>query len=193
MPAVWPHSAMLKWLRQLTLRAGRCQHETVVVAPRLWVSRAVLKRTIEVLQRSGTVAETHEGVAYWAGRWFSVGSIITTCIAPAAKTTSNSFETSSYTNARAVAYLAGADLELLGQVHSHPASSVGHSHGDDERALMPYEGFLSIVVPHYGQHGMTPLTGCGVHVFESGRFRRMGGTEVESSFRLIDVFTDLRT
>ena len=58
---------------------------------------------------------------------------------------------------------------------------------------MPYEGFLSIVVPHYGRRGMMPLTVCGVHVFESGRFRRMGEAEVESRFRQIDVFTDLRT
>ena len=182
---------MLKWLRRLTLR--RQQHEAVTASPVVWVFGAVLEQTVEVLQRSGTVAETHEGVAYWAGRRFGADLIVTTCIALAATTTFGSFETSSYTNARVVAYLADADLELLGQVHSHPGFSVGHSHGDDERALMPYEGFLSIVVPHYGRRGMTPLTGCGVHVFEHGRFRRMGGIEVESCFRLLDVFTDLRT
>ena len=159
----------------------------------VWVSSAVLKQTVDVLQKNGTAAEVHEGVAYWAGRCSSAGPIITTCIAPAAKTTLDSFETSPYTNARVVAYLAGVDLELVGQVHSHPGSFVGHSHGDDERALMPYEGFLSIVVPHYGGRGMMPLTVCGVHVFEGGRFRRMGEAEVESRFRLIDVFTDLRT
>ena len=159
----------------------------------VWVSSAVLKQTVELLQRSGTAAEVHEGVAYWAGHWSSAGPIVTTCIAPAAKATLDSFETSSYTNARVVAYLAGADLVLVGQVHSHPGSFVGHSHGDDERALMPYEGFLSIVVPHYGRRGMMPLTVCGVHVFESGRFRRMGEAEVESRFRQIDIFTDLRT
>ena len=182
---------MLKWIKQLTLR--RRQHEAVAVSPVVWVFGAVLEQTVEVLQRSGTVAETHEGVAYWAGRRFGADLIVTTCIAPAATTTCGSFETSSYTNARVVAYLAGAELELLGQVHSHPGSSVGHSAGDDERALMPYEGFLSIVVPHYGRCGMTPLTGCGVHIFENGHFRRMGGTEVEARFRLLDVFTDLRT
>ena len=182
---------MLKWLGQFTLR--RRQREAVAASPVVWVSGAVLEQTIEMLQRSGTLAEAHEGVAYWAGRRFGADSIVTTCIAPAATTTCGSFETSSYTNARVVAYLAGVDLELLGQVHSHPSSSVGHSHGDDERTLMPYEGFLSIVVPHYGRRGLTPLTGCGVHVFENGRFRRMGRTEVESRFRLLDVFTDLRT
>ena len=182
---------MLKWLRTLT--RFRRTREAVSFAPTVWVSNAVLKQTVEVLQRSGTESEAHEGAAYWAGRRFSAGLVVTTCIAPATTTTCGSFETSSYTNARVVAYLASADLELLAQVHSHPESFVGHSHGDDERALMPYEGFLSIVVPHFGRRGMTPLTGCGVHVFESGHFRRMGETEVESRFRLVDVFADLRS
>ena len=179
---------MLKWLRQLLPR----QPNMVAVPPKVWVSRAVLKQTVKVLQGSGTIFEAQEGVGYWAGRRFSAGMIVTTCIAPAAKTTSKSFETSSYANAQVVAYLAATDLELLGQVHSHPAFRVDHSVGDNERALMPYEGFLSIVVPHYGRRGMTPLADCGVHVFESGLFRRLGRTEVESRFRLIDGFADLR-
>ena len=182
---------MLHWLRTLTWY--RWKRRAIGSAPTVWVSNAVLKQTVEVLQSSGTVSEAHEGVAYWAGRRFSDGSVVTTCIAPEATTTCGSFETSSYTNARVVAYLASADLELLAQVHSHPEFYVGHSCGDDERALMPYEGFLSIVVPHYGQRGMIPLTGCGFHIFESGRFRRMAETEVESRFKLVDVFADLRT
>ena len=109
---------MLKWIKQLTLR--RRQHEAVAVSPVVWVFGAVLEQTVEVLQRSGTVAETHEGVAYWAGRRFGADLIVTTCIAPAATTTCGSFETSSYTNARVVAYLAGAELELLGQVTAIP-------------------------------------------------------------------------
>ena len=56
-------------------------------------------------------------------------------------------------------YLARAGLELIGQVHSHPGRFVGHSDGDDERALMPYDGFLSIVVPHYGRRGHASTDG----------------------------------
>ena len=180
---------MLKRLRKLLCRRRR---HWVTVAPIIWVPKAVLMETLEVLQGAGTVSKAHEGVAYWAGRRFNAGMIVTTCIAPEAKTSSRSFETSSYSNARVVAYLAAVDLELLGQVHSHPASCVDHSHGDNERALMPYGGFLSIVVPHYGRRGMTPLADYGVHVFEYGRFRRMSGAEVESRFRVIDVIADLR-
>lgn len=182
---------MLKWLKQLALR--RHQSKAAPTASTVWVQQAALAQTVGVLRESGIAAEAHEGVAYWAGRRFRTGSIVTTCIAPTAETASGSFETSSHANARVVAYLATVGLELLGQVHSHPASCVDHSHGDDELAFMPYEGFLSVVVPHYGRRGMTPLACCGVHVFEGGGFRRMGRAEVESSFRLIDAFVDLRT
>jgi proteasome lid subunit RPN8/RPN11 len=89
-------------------------------------------------------------------------------------------------------YLASAGLELIGQVHSHPGRCVDHSDRDDERALMPYEGFLSIVVPHYARRGMRPLASCGVHVFEKSRFRRLGKSEVEALIHVIDDFADLR-
>jgi proteasome lid subunit RPN8/RPN11 len=89
-------------------------------------------------------------------------------------------------------YLSSTGLELIGQVHSHPGEFVGHSKGDDRRALMPYEGFLSVVVPHYAREGMLPLTICGVHVFESSRFRRLQTVEVEAQFRILPEFSDLR-
>jgi len=131
-------------------------------------------------------------VVYWAGHRAGDERFITTCIAPTAQTTRGSFSTSSVTNAKVIMYLANADLELLGQVHSHPGSFIDHSDGDDERALMPYEGFYSVVVPYYASHGMRPLKMCGVHVFEESVFRRLGNSEIEDRFRVVDEFADLR-
>jgi proteasome lid subunit RPN8/RPN11 len=160
--------------------------------PIFWISTELLERTADVLRQSGTRGESHEGVAYWAGRRIGMESFVTTCIAPAARTTYGSFDTSSETNAKVIMYLASAGLELLGQVHSHPGVSVGHSDGDDRRALMPYEGFLSIVVPHYASRGMSPLTICGVHVFEKSGFRRLATGEIEERFRIVEELADLR-
>jgi proteasome lid subunit RPN8/RPN11 len=117
---------------------------------------------------------------------------VTTCIAPAAETTSGSFATSSSTNARVITFLARESLELLGQVHSHPGRFVDHSHGDNERALMPFEEFMSVVVPYYGRRGMQPLTDCGIHLFRSGAFSRLTSSEVECRFRIVSHFADLR-
>src|SRR5579862_1296060 len=154
--------------------------------PTIWITAGLLERTAEVLRQSRDENEAHEGVAYWAGRRVGDGCVVTTCIAPAAETTWGSFDTSAHTNARVVIYLASAGLELLGQIHSHPGNLVGHSDGDDERALMPYEGFLSVVVPHYASRGMRPLTICGVHIFENSRFRRLENAQIDACFRIVD-------
>lgn len=161
--------------------------------PTVWVSSTLLDRTGDVLRQSGSEGDPHEGVAYWAGRRVGDDWFVTTCIAPAARTTYGSFDTSSETNARVIMYLAKVGLELLGQVHSHPGKFVDHSAGDEIKALMPYEGFISIVVPHFAGRGMCPLTICGVHIFEDSRFRRLLAPEIESRFRTLDDFADLRT
>lgn len=157
----------------------------------VWIVRELLDCTVRLLRQSGH-DEAHEGVVYWAGRRAGSESFVTTCLAPPARTTPGSFETSSQTNARAIMYLATVGLELVGQVHSHPGTFVGHSLGDDERALMPYEGFLSVVVPSYARRGMLPLTTCGVHVFQDGVFRRLSDAEVAAHFHVLDQVADLR-
>ncbi len=144
------------------------------------------------LQQSGELDNPHEGFVYWAGRATGDEYFVLKCIAPAARTTYGSFDTSSHANARVIMCLAENGMELLAQVHSHPGTLVGHSDGDDERALMPYEGFLSIVVPRYARRGMNPLTSCGVHVFENAQFRRLDNSEVKRTFRIVDELADLR-
>jgi len=176
---MWPWHNRSK---SLTSRATR----------KIFIPAAILDRTVEVLQQSGHRGRSHEGVVYWAGRRVRDVCFIMTCVAPLAVTTGASFDTSSASNARVVAYLAEAELEMLGQVHCHPGEIVDHSEGDEEKALMPYKGFLSVVVPHYARRGMRPLTMCGVHVWERSRFRRIGNREIESCFRIVDQFVDLR-
>jgi proteasome lid subunit RPN8/RPN11 len=177
---------MWKWFKRSKSKSASAAPATV------WISASLMERTAAVLRQSRVGDETHEGVAYWAGHRAGADCFITTCIAPAARTTRGSFDTSARANARVVMYLANAGLELLGQVHSHAGRFVDHSDGDDERALMPYGGFLSIVVPHYARGGMRPLTACGIHVFDHSRFRRLPDAEVEACFHIVDDFADLR-
>lgn len=173
-------------------RELKSKHSNSRTSQAIWLCAGLLDRTVAVLQQSGDQHGPHEGIAYWAGRRAGNEAFITTCIAPAALTTSGSFDTTAQSNARVVMYLANAGLELIGQVHSHPGGFVGHSHGDDRRALMPYDGFLSLVVPNYAGRGMRPLTMCGVHVFENSKFRRITNEEIESRFHVVDDFADLR-
>jgi len=178
---------MWSWPKRRARRRGPARSEV------FWLSADLLDRTTDVLRQSRDGKIPHEGVAYWAGQHVGDGVLLTTCIAPAAITTRGSFETSVCANAQVVAYLGAAQLELIAQVHSHPGDFVGHSDGDDRRALMPYEGFLSIVVPHYGREGMRPLNNCGVHLFDNSRFRRLTDAEIDMRFRVADAFKDFRS
>jgi proteasome lid subunit RPN8/RPN11 len=156
------------------------------------VHESVLTASWQTFRATRGVLRRHEGIVYWCGKQCRGDWIVTTCIAPYAYTTPGSFETSASDNAKVITALNAAGLELVAQVHSHPGGSVGHSNGDSRGALMPYEGFLSIIAPDYGCGPIWPLTHCGVHRFESGRFRRFTTAQVEASFRLIPGFIDLR-
>jgi proteasome lid subunit RPN8/RPN11 len=53
--------------------------------------------------------------------------------------------------ARVVALATELDLQVVGQVHTHPHLA-GHSDGDEDGANIKFDGFVSIVVPDYGAH-----------------------------------------
>jgi proteasome lid subunit RPN8/RPN11 len=157
------------------------------VRPLVRLHEAVLAPTVALLRASRGADGEHEGVVYWAGITHDLEWVITTVMIPEAVTTYGSFRTSAAANARIVALLAQTGLVLLGQVHSHPGAMVDHSDGDDRDALMPYENFLSVIVPHYGNTSLWPLDHCGVHRFEGGRFRRLTRGELADAFRLVPI------
>jgi hypothetical protein len=160
--------------------------------PLVLIHEAVLPETIRLLRESRDERSAHEGVVYWAGKVSDGFWVVTTVIAPKATTTWGSFETSAAGNAEVIAFLARHGIELLAQTHSHPGGDVGHSGGDDDGALMPYENYLSLIVPNYARDGMLPLATCGVHRYEGGRFRRLGDAEVEAGFRVIPTHQSFR-
>jgi len=160
--------------------------------PLFHIHESVLNASQRTFRATRGVLRRHEGIVYWCGKQCRGEWVVTTCIAPRAYTTPGSLQTSASENAKVITALNTAGLELIAQVHSHPGGSVGHSDGDSRGALMPCEGFLSIIVPNYGCGTIWPLTHCGVHRFETGRCRRLSPAQVEASFRLIPALIDLR-
>jgi proteasome lid subunit RPN8/RPN11 len=134
----------------------------------------------------------HEGIVYWAGLSTLSHWIITSVILPKARTTSGSFRTSVQSNAETIGFLSDNGLELLAQVHSHPGTFVDHSAGDGFGALMPYENFLSVVVPNYAREGLFPLDTLGVHRFENGAFRRLSANDLAAALKVLPSCGDLR-
>jgi hypothetical protein len=132
-----------------------------------------------------------ESIIYWTGVKRDDLWLVTTVIKPHAVTTRGSFRTSAEHNARVIEFLSQAGLALLGQVHTHGGDHVNHSAGDDQDAFMPKENSMSWVVPYYGRQGMRPLDRCGVHRYESGRFRRMQPREIDAEICIVPTSRNL--
>lgn len=83
-------------------------------------------------------------------------------------------------------------LGLLGQIHTHPEGWTEHSEGDDKLVFMPFEGMISIVVPHFGRFGLRPLDSLGVHQYQNGRWTLI--TEgLRDRLQIIPSAVDLRS
>jgi hypothetical protein len=134
-----------------------------------------------------------EDVLYWAGVELKDTWLVSTWITPQAHTSRGSFVTSAVANANVISYLSKHRLTLLVQVHTHPGHRVDHSLGDDTGAYMAFEGFLSIVVPHYGQRGILPFSQCGVHRYERGQFLRLHDPVVAQLMEVLPLGVDLRS
>jgi hypothetical protein len=160
--------------------------------PLVLIQESVVIATAKFLRSSRSRWSRHEGVVYWAGQECGLQWLITTCIAPEAKTTRGSFHVTAGSNARVVALLAELKLQILAQVHSHPGTWIEHSGGDDIGAFMPYEDYLSVIVPEYCRRGLWPLTRCGVHRFQGGGFVRLSDSEIDNNFGILPVSCDLR-
>lgn len=132
-----------------------------------------------------------ESIVYWAGVKREDVWLVMTVIKPRAVTTRGSFKTSAGDNARVIEFLSQAGLALLGQVHTHAGSYVDHSAGDDADAFMPKENSLSLVVPYYGRRGLRPLHSCGVHRYESDRFRRLAPAEIDADVCIVPMSWNL--
>jgi hypothetical protein len=159
--------------------------------PMFAITQAVLA-TSERLLRSPRL-KGRESIVYWVGVKRDEVWVATTVVKPNAMTTRGSFSTSPYDNGEVIGFLADAGLALLAQLHTHPGRFVGHSPGDDEDAFMATENSLSLVVPNYGRNGMRPLTRCGVHRYEAGRFRRLEANEIEADICIVPLSRNLAT
>jgi len=160
---------------------------SVHLPERIWLSQMLLDKTVDLLRTFRNDTEWHEGIVYWAGVEAPGQWLLLSCLRPDAETTSGSYNTSAVVNSQAILAARRFNLHILAQVHSHPGHWIDHSAGDDLGAFMPYEGFLSVVVPRYAVHGMVPLKHCGVHRFQHGSFRRLSEAEVDQVFRIVPV------
>lgn len=134
----------------------------------------------------------HEGIAFLLGFETPFVTVFTGVLAPEADHGPGHVFCSRERVLESARAARAAGASVLGQIHSHPGAATLHSGGDDEMALMPFEGMLSIVAPYYGHFGLRPLDSLGVHQLQSGQWALCERQTVSESFVVLPARIDLR-
>jgi proteasome lid subunit RPN8/RPN11 len=159
---------------------------------RFFVTEDALRGLERILPTYRGADGDHEGIGFLCGFETERGTILTTTIAPEADHGRGHVRCRDDQVGDAIRIANRLGLGLIAQVHSHPSGGTGHSYGDDDMVFMPFEGMLSIVVPHYAHYGLRPIDSLGVHQFQDGRWRLMSRDSVREAILLIPSEIDLR-
>lgn len=159
---------------------------------RFAITDAVVDAVADLLPTYRGSDGDHEGIVFLLGRELPDLTLFVGAAAPEATHTAGSVEAAPAAVLAVVDRARSLGLGLLAQVHSHPAGWSEHSEGDDGMVLMPFEGMLSIVVPHYGRHGLLPLDSLGVHQWQSGTWVACERKSVLRGLRVVPSRIDLR-
>jgi hypothetical protein len=112
----------------------------------------------------------HEGIAFWAGRQDGNDQLIAAVIVPRAIHGPGFVHVPADQVGEAAHQARTRRLVLLAQVHSHPGDDTRHSDADDSLVLMARESMFSVVGARYGDGGLTPAEGAGIHQFQDARW-----------------------
>ena len=148
-----------------------------------------IEYTDQILKEYADLIPSNEGLVYWAGNFENNHYTVKAVIAPKTDSDYGRVSTSHKSNLNFVLTLNDLEVIQIAQVHSHPCSWVDHSYGDDDYAAFKIEGLVSVVVPEYCNHGLTPLTRCGIHRYIDKDFHRLSDKYVRRHF-LIDSQLD---
>ncbi|MET4214221.1 hypothetical protein [Bradyrhizobium sp. LA2.1] len=108
--------------------------------------------------------QRHEGIVYLLGRTDGDVTLAVAVFAPEALTTSGSFHVPTRSMVSCMQTAARFELQVVAQVHTHPGQAY-HSDGDVEGAKIRYPGYVSLVLPEYGQH-LPSLAGAAAYLWQ---------------------------
>ena len=107
----------------------------------------------------------HEGIGYLYGLATDSTTLVIGCVRPQATTTRGSFLVESVAMAKIVRMVASSGLQLVGQIHTHPGAAY-HSDGDVDGARLAFSGYVSIVLPNYGDF-LPSLKGAAIYAYKN--------------------------
>ncbi len=117
------------------------------------------------------IGRRHEGIVYLYGQTDGTQTLVVGVFRPKAHTTRGNFAVSSIAMAKVVQSVCDLGLQVVGQLHSHPALAA-HSKGDEDGARIAYDGFVSIVLPDYARH-LPSLEGAAFYLYRRGKFEEL--------------------
>ena len=100
-------------------------------------------------QLRGSVRRRYEGIVYFVGLTTGCTTLALCSVAPDADATAGSVEVSAVELGKVIRFAAMAELQVVGQLHTHPCSAY-HSDGDLAGMRIRHPGYFSIVAPNYG-------------------------------------------
>lgn len=145
-------------------------------------TRGALRLFDEAGRRDGG----HEGICYWAGREGLGPTSMEKVLVPKAQHGPGSVFVSAADFADVARRARTMNLGVLAQVHSHPGHDTRHSDGDDDLIVMPFEGMLSLVAPHYGRD-LQSIFDFSVHQFQDHRWVLCEPSSLTSAFETVYI------
>lgn len=127
-------------------------------------------------------AHRTESVCFWLGRGLDSAIAVEDVWTPKFRATVVSYDIDPLEMLRLKARLDSSGQALVAQIHSHPGSAF-HSSTDDMNAASPWPGYISVVVPNFGN-----ITGDfwdEVEAYEllgGGKWRHLDSTERHARF-----------
>ena len=159
---------------------------------RLLVQRSLLEKTHRVF--FDYWLKGFEGVAYWHGMENDRGAtdIALALVVPESKNTLGNFEVTTEETTRMGHLMAKKGLVCLAQVHTHPGMLLSQSKYDEQHALSRRDGFLSLIVPEYGNVSLYDLENVSVHESWAGSWVSLDKIAKGKRVQIVDDFLDLR-
>jgi hypothetical protein len=169
-----------------------------MISPRPRSAIAVPVDTIRMTSKHLRSMQGVEACCFWFGpRQESGGARVDAIVIPRQQTNKGHYHVTADAMVEVANVARKRGWKNLAQVHSHPATAVGHSGYDDEMANS--RRALSLVFPNYGAApGMWRFRGwlwrlwpksfpleIGVHAFLEGRWALLGPADIESALRVV--------
>lgn len=150
-----------------------------------YVPTAVLWQTQQYIKDHGE--RGHEAYVFWTGAVAGDKAYVMSCVYPTANARQGGVKVPLEKMTEINRELYDRDQLILAQVHSHPGVA-RHSEVDEEKAVSFHEGFVSIVVPDFGETPVYDLRNCGVYVYtQDEQWRLLDEDEIVDRFVIEDT------